>query len=413
MEKQKGNDLTEAIKLFSVIIVIVILLRMKWDLGLVMVLSSILLGFLFDLSIYSIGYNIYLSIIDPDTLQLVGIVILTYVLSSLLRRTKSMEGIINSLLNFVADYRLILVFIASFLGLIPMPAGAMFSAPLLREIGDKKQVNYEDIMFSNYWFRHVWEFVWPLIPGVVLYASFIGVDVQKIFIIQFPLSFIALFVGFAWMYKCLENKHNYGINYQNWKIQIFTFLKSVWSILLVIFSVLFLKINLLLALIISIILLLLIQRISTSQLREAITKDVSIKVVVMIFGIMLFKQILENTNSVNHIPQFFSEIGINVWFILFFIPFLIGFLTGVTTAFIGIAFPILMPLIVRSDGLNMSMAMFAYLSGFTGMMISPMHLCFSVTIDYFGVNRIQFYKKLIFPLFVFFCLSVIYIFMFS
>jgi len=173
--------LTEAIKLSFVIILIIILLRLKWDLGLVMFLSSILLGLLFQLGFNGIVHNIYLTIIDPTTLQLIGIVVLVYVLSSILRRAKSMEGIVGSLQNIVADYRLILFLIASFLGLIPMPAGAMFSAPLLKEIGEKNHMSPEEIMFSNYWFRHVWEFVWPLIPGLILYVSVIGVDlgIQK------------------------------------------------------------------------------------------------------------------------------------------------------------------------------------------------------------------------------------------
>ena len=111
---RKRNSLSEAIKLFFVVMVIIVLLRIRWDLGLVMVLSSILLGILFQLGFYKIVNNIYLSIIDPMTLQLIGIIVLVYVLSGILRRTKSLEGIIGSLQNIVTDYRLILFFIASF-----------------------------------------------------------------------------------------------------------------------------------------------------------------------------------------------------------------------------------------------------------------------------------------------------------
>jgi len=313
---------------------IVILLRLKLDLGLVMFISSILLGLLFQLSFYGIINNIYLTVSDPNTLELVGIVVLVYILSSILRRTKSMDGIISSLLNIVVDYRLILFFIASFLGLIPMPAGAMFSAPLLREIGARNNMNSEDIMFANYWFRHVWEFVWPLIPGVLLYASVIGVDIREIMIFQFPFTIIALSIGFFWMYTHLESNNNFQINYKDWKPQIRTLFQSVWSILLIIFLVLFLKINLLVSVSISIILLLIIQRISMKELRDIIFQDVSFKVVIMIIGIMLFKQVLENTDSMTQLPQFFSAIGINVWVVLFFIPFLLGFLWPCSPIFI-------------------------------------------------------------------------------
>jgi len=391
---------------------IVILLRLKLDLGLVMFISSILLGLLFQLSFYGIINNIYLTVSDPNTLELVGIVVLVYILSSILRRTKSMDGIISSLLNIVVDYRLILFFIASFLGLIPMPAGAMFSAPLLREIGARNNMNSEDIMFANYWFRHVWEFVWPLIPGVLLYASVIGVDIREIMIFQFPFTIIALSIGFFWMYTHLESNNNFQINYKDWKPQIRTLFQSVWSILLIIFLVLFLKINLLVSVSISIILLLIIQRISMKELRDIIFQDVSFKVVIMIIGIMLFKQVLENTDSMTQLPQFFSAIGINVWVVLFFIPFLLGFLTGTTTGFIGITFPILMPLMTQGGSLNVSMAMLAYLAGYIGMMVSPMHLCLTVTIEYLNANILKFYKILSIHLLILLSLSALYLFLF-
>jgi uncharacterized protein len=404
--------MTEAIKLLSVIILIVVLLGFKLDLGLIMFLSSILLGVLFQHRLYEILYTFYLSAIDSTTLQLIGIIILVYVLSSILIRTKSMEGIVSSLQNMVADYRLILFFIASFLGLIPMPAGAMFSAPLLKEIGDKNHLTPEEIMFSNYWFRHTWEFIWPLIPGLVLYASVTGISLRKIMILQFPLSIIALLVGFFWLYKHLKRNNNREINYKEWKNQLFIFLKSVWSILVIISLVLFFQVDLLVALSVAIAFLIFIHKISPGELKKIVFHDISFKVIILIVGIMFFKQMLESTNSMSQIPQLFSEIGINIWIILFSIPFILGFLTGVTAGFIGISFPILMPLMTQGGSLNLSMAMFAYTSGFVGMMMSPMHLCFTVTIEYLKVNTFKFYKMLCINLLVLIILGSIYVYIF-
>jgi len=404
--------LTEAIKLLSIIILIVILLGFKLDLGFIMFLSSLLLGILFQHSLYEIIKTFYISVSDITTLQLIGIIILVYVLSSILIRTKSMEGIVSSLQNMVADYRLILFFIASFLGLIPMPAGAMFSAPLLKEIGEKKDLTPEEIMFSNYWFRHTWEFIWPLIPGVVLYASVTGISLRKIMILQFPLSIIALLIGFFWLYTHLKKNNNSEINYKEWKNQLFIFLKSVWSILLIISFVLFFQIDLLVALSVAIALLIVIHKIPIVQLKEIVFHDISFKVILLIVGIMFFKQMLESTNSMSQVPQLFSEVGINIWIILFSIPFILGFLTGVTTGFIGISFPILMPLMTQGDTLNISMAIFAYTSGFVGMMMSPMHLCFTVTIDYLKVNTFKFYKVLFINLLALISLGSLYIYIF-
>ena len=400
-----------AVKLLVVIILIVVLLLIKLDLGLIMFLSSVLLGLLFKHGFYEFTNNFFLTITNYTTLELIGVIVLVYVFSSILLRTKSMEGIVSSLQSIVADYRLILFFIASFLGLIPMPAGAMFSAPLVRKIGEKNNLTPEEIMFSNYWFRHTWEFIWPLIPGVVLYSSVTGISLRDIMILQFPISIAALLIGFVWMYSHLKKSINDEINYKDLKNQILNFFKSVWSILLIVSLVLFANLDLLIALGITIIILIVIHKISVVTLKEIALRDISFKVIILIIGIMFFKQVLESTQGMNQIPQIFSAIGINIWVILFIIPFVLGFLTGITTGFVGISFPILMPLMIQGGSLNLSMVVFAYVAGFVGMMMSPMHLCFTVTVEYLKVNIFSFYKTLAIHLLVLLVASSIYIYL--
>ena len=403
----------ESIKLISVIVLIIIMLRLRWDLGLTMFLSSILLNFLFHISLKGLLYNIYFAVTDSTTLQLIGIVVLVYIMSGILKRTKSMEGIVYSLQQIVSDYRIILFLVASFLGFIPMPSGAMFSAPLLKEIGEENQMSPEEIMFSNYWFRHVWEFFWPLIPGVALYISIIGISVRDIVITQFPLTIFALSIGFIWMHLTLRKINKNKITHANLNQNLFNFLKHGWPILLVLLLVISVKMNLLNSLIVTIILLLITKRVPFKTIQEIIVHDISIKIVFMIIGIMLFKQVLNNTNSLEPISQFLSETGISIWVIIFSIPFLIGFLTGIGVGFVGVSFPIILPLMANNGSINLSMAMFAYLAGFAGMMVSPMHLCLALTVEYLKVDVAKFYKKLSLNLLVLIVISSTYIIFFN
>lgn len=403
----------ESIKLASVIVLIIVMLRLRLDLGLTMLLSSIVLNLLFHIGLKGLFYDIYFAIIDPTTLQLIGIVVLVYILSGILKRTKSMEAIVNSLQHAVKDYRLILFMVSSFLGFIPMPSGAMFSAPLLKEIGEENEMSPEEIMLSNYWFRHVWEFFWPLIPGVALYISIIGVSVREVITAQFPFTIFALFVGFFWMYRNLEKRNKNKIDHHDLKQHLLIFLKNSCPILLVLLLVIFGKMNLLTSLALTIILLLIIKRISIKTLQDIIVHDISIKIVFMIIGIMLFKEVLNSTNSLQPISQFLSETGISIWVIIFSIPFLIGFLTGIGVGFVGVSFPIILPLMINDGSLNLSMAMLAYLAGFTGMMISPMHLCLALTVEYLKVDVAKFYKKVSLNLLVLIIISSIYIMIFN
>lgn len=393
--------MTEIVKLLVVIAVIIFLIRKKWNLGYIILLSSLLLGLLFGLNPKEIGINFVQAIMDPVTIRLIGIIVLVFLLSSILKRIESLKDIVDSLQKLVKDYRLILAFIPSFLGLLPMPAGAMFSAPMVKEIGDRAGLNPEEETFVNYWFRHIWEFVWPLYPSVILLSALLGVEVREIIIVQLPIALIALMLGLIWEQRYLKREEasdkrgDFGLNIKK-------LFFSTWPILLVIFLVIIIKIDLLISLILVILSLVLLNRskMKTEVIMEIIKKDIPLNTVVLIAGIMIFKRMLQATGAIMVIPGFFTELGVHPLVILFSIPFLIGMLTGITSAIVGIGFPVLLPFIVSQGEVNLNYAMFAFVGGYMGHMLSPMHLCLVVTNDYFKADTGKIYKMLIPPLII-------------
>jgi integral membrane protein (TIGR00529 family) len=340
------------------------------------------------------------AIIDPVTIKLIGVIVLVLLLSSILKRIESLKDIVDSLQKLVKDYRLILAFIPSFLGLLPMPAGAMFSAPMVKEIGDRAGLNPEEEIFVNYWFRHIWEFVWPLYPSIILLSALLEVEIREIIMVQFPISLVALILGLIWEQRYLkrdganDKRGEFGLNLKK------LFL-STWPILLVIFLVIVIKLDLLISLILVILSLVLLNgsKIKTEVTLEII-KDIPLNTVVLIAGIMIFKRILETTGVIMVIPGFFAELGIHPLIILFSIPFLIGMLAGITSAIVGIGFPVLLPFIVVQGEVNLNYAMFAFVGGYMGHLLSPMHLCLVVTSDYFKVDVGKIYKMLILPVII-------------
>ena len=393
--------MTEIIKLLVVIAIIIFLIRKKWNLGYIILLSSLLLGLLFGLNLKEIGINFVQAIMDPITIRLIGIIVLVFLLSSILKRIESLKDIVDSLQKLVKDYRLILAFIPSFLGLLPMPAGAMFSAPMVKEIGDRVGLNPEEDTFVNYWFRHIWEFVWPLYPSIILLSALLGVEVREIIIVQFPITLIALMLGLIWEQRYLkrdeasDKRGDFGLNIKK-------LFFSTWPILLVIFLVIIIKIDLLISLILVILSLVLLNRskMKTEVIMEIIKKDIPLNTVVLIASIMIFKRMLQATGAIMVIPGFFTELGVHPLIILFFIPFLIGMLTGIASAIVGIGFPVLLPFIVTQGEVNLNYAMFAFVGGYMGQMLSPMHLCLVVTNDYFKADMVKIYKMLIPPLII-------------
>jgi len=392
--------LTEAIKLLVVIVFIIFLIRKKRKLEYIILLASLLLGLLFKLSISKIILNFMQAILDPVTIRLIGLIVLVFLLSSILRKIESLKDIVDALQKLVNDYRLILAFIPSFLGLLPMPVGAMFSAPMVSEVGSRMSLQAEEKTFVNYWFRHIWEFVWPLYPSILLFSALLEVNVREIVMVQFPITLIALILGLIWEKRYLK-KDTASNGRENILFNLKKLFFGTWPILLVIFLVIFVKIDLLISLIVVILSLILLSRskLKTADVIEIIKKDIPLNTVLLIVGIMIFKKILQATGAITVIPELFTELGIHPLVILFFIPFLISFLTGVTFAIIGIAFPVLLPFIVQGE-VNLNYAMFAFVGGYMGHMISPVHLCLVVTRDYFKADLGKIYKMLIPPLFI-------------
>jgi len=391
---------TEVIKLLAVIAVIIFLIRKKWNLGYIMLIASLLLGAAFGLSPIQLGKNFVLALVDPMTLRLIGLVVLVYILSGVLRKIESLKDLVDSLQQLVKDYRLILAFIPALLGLIPMPAGAIFSAPMVKEIGDREGLSAEENTFVNYWFRHIWEFVWPLFSGMILFAGLLKVEIREVILVQFPLTVTAAIVGFIWEYKNLK-KDTGTISKKDIFLNLKKLFLGVWPILLIIILVLAVKIDLLLSLILVILSLLLLnfRKFKLPIVKKIIKNDIDLGVVILIAGIMIFQRMLQVSGGVEVIPEVFAKLGVHPFIILFSIPFFIALSTGISSAAIGIGLPILLPIIVQGEA-NLYYAMLAFTGSFMGVMLSPVHLCLVVTRNYFKSDLNQIYKMLILPLLI-------------
>jgi integral membrane protein (TIGR00529 family) len=338
------------------------LIKKKWKLEYVILWASLLAGVFFNLSPIQIGNNFVLALIDPATLKLIGIIVLVYILSGVLRKVESLRDLVDSLQGLVKDYRLTLAFIPALL------------------------------------VRHIWEFVWPLFPGIILFAGLLKVEIQEVILVQFPLTIATVIVGFVWEYKNLK-KDTTLINRKDILFNLKKLFFGIWPILLIIILVLGTKTDLLFSLVIVILSLIFsnIKKISLKMLKDIIRNDIDLSVVILIAGIMIFKRILQVSGGIEIIPEAFAKLGVHPFIVLFSIPFFIGMMTGMGTAALGIGLPVLLPIIVQGEA-NLYYAMLAFTGSFVGVMISPMHLCLVVTRNYFKVDMGKIYKMLILPL---------------
>lgn len=113
----------------------------------------------------------------------------------------------------------------------------------------------------------------------------------------------------------------------------------------------------------------------------------------MVAGIVYFERIVREAGVAAAIYEALRNA--NAETVVFTLSFVIGLLTGISIAFISIVFPIIAPFLMPGGALDMPLLAFAYVGGFTGVMLSPTHLCFIVTTDYFGTRLSVVYPPLL------------------
>ncbi|MBM4306407.1 MAG: DUF401 family protein, partial [Deltaproteobacteria bacterium] len=166
--------MVELIKIGIVFSLIIVLMYRKVSLWLSLLLATFLLGILFRLPLSKISMDILSSIVDTKTLFLIGAFVSILFFSNLLKETGRMNQIMEGFRSTLKDVRLVIALLPAIIGLMPIAGGALVSAPMVVEGSDELKLSPERRTFINYWFRHLWEYVLPTYPALVLAASLIG-----------------------------------------------------------------------------------------------------------------------------------------------------------------------------------------------------------------------------------------------
>jgi len=117
----------------------------------------------------------------------------------------------------------------------------------------------------------------------------------------------------------------------------------------------------------------------------------------LILGALLFKLNLEAGQAIDAVVQFFTEMNVPPYFLIFFLPFLVGFLTGVTMPSVAITFPFLIPFIGTGPETNVELETLAFSGLACGLLLTPVHLCMALSASYFEAPLMKIVVKLLGP----------------
>ena len=391
------------IKVLGALVLILVLNSLIKDLVLAIAAGAVLLGLWSGqppLAVARIAWTRFSSL---DNLLLMIVVCQIIWLSSLMAKTGVMQDMVASVRERI-PHRLAFAALPAVIGLLPMPGGALFSAPMVDRADSEGRLPSLLKTQTNYWFRHVWEYWWPLYPGVILALDITGLEIWQLFVFQFPISLLAIAVGYLFLLRRIPR----GGQQQPAAGSTRSFLLLVSPILTVIatYAVILLlfpgvkSVSRYIPIVAGLFLALLVLQIQRapgwSCWREALLSRRALYMsvlmaVIRIYGAMIEARLPGGQLLVEQIRGELLTAGIPESLFIMLIPIISGLAVGLNVGMIGASFPIVMTLIGSSPttALLVSTTALAYTAGFMGQILSPVHVCLVVSNQYFKTSLLR------------------------
>jgi integral membrane protein (TIGR00529 family) len=396
------------VRLAIVFVIVILLIKKNLSIGNTFFLGAVLLGILFGLGPVAMLKSMVSSVLDPQAFSLSVIVSLILVLSSAMDETGRMKDLLERFRGLIKNPKLNIIVFPSIIGLLPMPGGAIFSAPMVKELGNGAGYSSSRLSFINYWFRHIWEYWWPLYPGVLLLTILAGIPLTTLIPALFPLTLVAFMLGYGVLLGRVQGEVQKKDEAHR---DIMLFCKGLMPILTAIvgglgvgflFSQIFPKLSaarewgMILALIASIGLVWGTSRMSTGQIIRIAINMNTLNMIYMIFAVIMFKGVLGDSQAVMGTSRELDLLGVPLMAVAGLLPFLVGVITGITIASVAGAFPILIPLIPNLDpsGSLLAYMVLGMVCTLSGVLFSPVHLCLILSNEFFGTTAGAVYRHL-------------------
>ena len=402
--------------MFQILVIfalILILHRCKISLGIALVLGGAVLD-LWAGRHAEFFSDLVVALTRPETWLLVFIVALILELGRFLAEEHNAQVIMATARHVGGRHgrAVSLMTIPAAIGLVPMPGGALFSAPLVDHAVKEDSWKNEWKAAVNYWFRHVWEYWWPLYPVVILSLSIFDIPTWKYMATMVPFSLLAILSGFFFLVRphlseLASDQHKESVP---WRRAIFLSL----PVIIIVVATLVLPTE--------------VQRLAPSLSASAtkmvamilglalglglifwderghlghkpfsgLLKPKSLNMLTTLAGVMIFQSLLDSSGLLPQAAEEWISTGIPIAFVIAGLPFVAGLVTGVAIGYAGPAFPLVVGF-MQADGsylTPMATLALAFGFGYAGMMMSPVHLCLVLTKDYFASSYRMIYPRI-------------------
>src|SRR4030065_2224476 len=282
----------DILKIILIFIVIVFLLKTQWNLGLVMAISSVILAAFYFLKPPDFLNVILKALADKTTISLIVALTLIRIFENVMRKNGVMQQMMDSFRGMVRDRRILMASMPALIGLLPSMGGALFSAPMVEEASKGINISPEKKVFVNYMFRHPWEFILPLYPGVILASAITSYPLRELMLANLPYALCLLIGGSIWGLSGI------GIQREGFKKISGAGLRSFLPLTLILIMVIIFHLNLSICLGAVIIGMFIVFRYSLKNILQSLREGFSWEIVLIILCAMTFKSVLNDSGAV-------------------------------------------------------------------------------------------------------------------
>jgi len=402
-------------------IIILLLIRKKVSFGLSLILGSLIVG-VFSLQIITpldipkamieaTVYSFETQQIVTETIELALLMTLIFVLAKTMQETGAITKLIDSLRTIFSKGGTLGVIPAVY-GLMPVPGGALFSAPLIDKEGDKYNLKKEQKNFLNIWFRHIWFPIYPISSAMILICSmkFSGLPIQLLMLANIPSFLGVLLIGFFFLRRYTKNTPQTTLVTTREYRGLIYLLPPV--VPLMFYPLKYIGLTetecFLIGVTISLILLYFLLHKPTTYL-GILKKSLTWNLALAIFGIMILREMIRLSQIHVLITDTMQHLAFPALLIIILIPFLLGTLTGYNLGAVALSYPLVESFFPFTGVQLLGLTSLIFMSSLIGYLISPIHLCNVLSSEYLKTDTTRTYRMFLPAAAVLLCLQTVFI----
>ena len=375
--------------------IIIVLLRFKIPIGLCMLASGLFIWLIRSASPISLAQAFYETFTLSRTYDIIFALYFVMCLEIELRLSGSLTDMVKALRRMCSDVKILLAAMPAFLGLLPSVGGARFSAPIVEELAANLKLSPEHKAAINFWFRHLFEFSSPIIPGMIMACSIAGVTFGEFISHLCWVTVLAIAVGWLILIRPIKIPAAKKISETAAEIRHERngLLLALLPVAAVFMVVVFFKLNASIATgaVVAAWVVVLAAVGRRVGVKEIFLGAFDWKMTLNICCILYFIQILSVTEVLGEIVAAFQASPLPIPVIIACVSLIIGILTGMSQGHVAIV----MPIVAAMGTGDLNLAGVAMAFGVAGQMLTPTHVCLIVTIDYFKADLLKTLKPVL------------------